>query len=126
MDENKYEVSDEEMASLAQTIREILYNDEPEIEQPVINTDFGDGFDAEAFMKMPLPDRFHAYMVSEMCSEENYQEAMRNNGYNYLPMLYRIKKEIPGEFYAYFHDLLHEQEYEYYHKKYLESLNGMV
>lgn len=100
--------------------------DEPETDPSTINTAFGDGFDAEAFMKMPLPDRFHVYMVREICSEEDYQEAMRNNGYDYLPMLYRIKKEIPGEFYAYFHDLLHEGEYDYYYKKFLQSLNGIV
>lgn len=103
-----------------------LQEEELEIDPSTINTDFGDGFDAEAFMKMPLPDRFHAYMVREMCSEEDYQEAMRNNGYDYLPMLYRFKKEIPGEFYAYFHDLLHEEEHEYYHKKFLDSINGML
>ncbi len=103
-----------------------LDEEEPVIDPSTINTDFGDGFDADVFMKMPLPDRFHAYMVREMCSEEDYQEAMRNNGYDYLPMLYNIKRELPGEFYAYFHDLLHEEEYEYYHKKFLESLNGMV
>lgn len=91
----------------------------------MINTEFGDEFDAEAFMKMSLPDRFHAYMVREMCSEEDYQEAMRNNGYDYLPMLYRIKREIPGEFYAYFSDSLHDEERDYY-KKFIQALNGIV
>lgn len=103
-----------------------LDEEEPGIDITALNTDFGGDFDAEAFMKMPLPERFHAYMVRELCSEEDYQEAMRNNGYDYFPMLYRIKKEIPGEFYAYFHDLLHEEEHEYYHKKFLESLNGII
>ena len=59
------------------------------------NANYCDDFDAEAFMQMSLPDRFHSYMVREICSEEDYQIAMRNNGYDYLPMLYRIKKEIP-------------------------------
>lgn len=103
-----------------------LDEDASKIDPSAINTDFGDGFDEEAFMKMSLPDRFHAYMVREMCSEEDYQEAMRNNGYDYLPMLYNVKRKMPGEFFAYFHDLLHEEEYEYFHKKFLESLNGMV
>ena len=103
-----------------------LDEEEPDIVPSTINTDFGDDFDAEAFMKMPLPERFHSYMVRELCSEEDYQEAMRNNGYDYLPMLYRIKKEIPGEFYAYFHDLLHKEEHDYYYTKYLESLNGII
>lgn len=103
-----------------------LDEEDLDIDPSSINTDFGDGFDAEAFMKMPLPDRFHAYMVRELCSEEDYQEAMRKNGYDYLPMLYNIKREIPGEFYAYFHDLLHEKEHEYYYTKYLESLNGLI
>ena len=97
-----------------------------EIDPSMINTNFSDEFDAEEFMDMPLPERFHVYMVREMCSEEDYQEAMRNNGYDYLPMLYRVKKEIPGEFYAYFHDLLHEKEHEYYYNKFLQSLNGIV
>lgn len=91
-----------------------------------VNTDFGDGFDSEKFMRMPLPERFHAYMVREICSEEDYQEAMRNNGYDYLPMLYNVKKELSGEFYAYFNDLLHDGEREYYHRKFIESINGMI
>lgn len=98
---------------------------------PLINpemdyTDINDCFDAEAFMQMSLPDRFHVYMVREMCSEDDYQEAMRNNGYDYLPMLYRIKKEIPGEFYMYFYDLLHEEEHDYYYNKFLQALKGIV
>lgn len=95
-------------------------------EEPEINIDFGDGFDAKAFMKMSLPERFHAYMVREMCSEDDFQENMRKNNYDYLPMLYRVKQELPGDFYAYFHDLLHEKEIDFYHKKYLEVLNGMI
>lgn len=91
-----------------------------------VNPDFGDEFDAEAFMKKSLPDRFHAYMVREICSEENYQEAMRNNGYDYLPMLYKIKRELPGEFYTYFHDLLHEKEHDFYYNKFLQSLKGII
>lgn len=92
-----------------------------------INTEFGDdGFDAEAFMQLPLPERFHAYMVREICSEEDYRTAMDNNGGDYLPMLYHIKKEMPGEFYAYFHDLLDEREQDYYHQKFIQSLHGIV
>ena len=103
-----------------------LDEEELEIDPSTVNTNFGDGFDAEAFMKMPLPDRFHAYMMRELCSEEDYQEALRNNGYDYLPMLYNLKRGMPGEFFAYFHDLLHEKKYEYYHKKFLESFNGII
>lgn len=98
----------------------------PAIDPSAINTDFGDGFDAGAFMQLPLPERFHAYMVREICSEEDYQTAMDNNGGDYLPMLYRIKKEIPAEFYAYFHDLLDEREQDYYHQKFIQSLHGIV
>lgn len=85
-----------------------------------------EGFSPEAFMQMSLPDRFHAYMIREFCSEEDYCEMMRNNGYDYLPILHRIKQEIPGEFYAYFHDLLHEKEESFYYKKFLDSLHGIV
>lgn len=95
-------------------------------EEPEVNTDFGDGFDAKAFMAMSLSERFHAYMVREMCSEDDFQENMRKNNYDYLPMLYRVKQELPGDFYVYFHDLLHEKEIDFYHKKYLEALNGMI
>ncbi len=98
----------------------------PAIDPSSINTDFGDDFDAEAFMQLPLPERFHAYMVREICSEEDYQAAMDNNGGDYFPMLYRIKKEMPGEFYAYFHDLLDEREQDYYHQKFIQSLHGIV
>ena len=110
------------VASVTQSDDEVL----PAIDPSSVNTDFGDGFDAEAFMQLSLPERFHAYMVREICSEEDYQEALRNNGYDYLPMLYNLKREMPGEFFAYFHDLLHEKEYEYYHKKFLESFNGII
>lgn len=83
-------------------------------------------FDPEAFMAMTLPERFHAYMVREMCSEEDYQVMMSNNGYEYLPMRYRIKKEIPAEFYAYFHDLIHEEENEDFYNKFIQSLHGVI
>lgn len=82
--------------------------------------------EAKEFMESPLPERFHKYMVTEICSEEDYQECMRRNNYNYLPMLQRIKQEIPAEFFAYFHDLLCDEEYEAYQKKFLDSLRGIV
>lgn len=81
--------------------------------------------EAEEFMQMPLAERFHIYMVNEICSEEAYQSWIRKNNYDYFPMLSRIKNELPKEFYAYFHDLLHEEERNYYHQKYLRFINGI-
>lgn len=82
--------------------------------------------EAKDFMESSLPERFHKYMVTEICSEEDYREYMINNNFNYLPMLQRIKEEIPAEFFAYFHDLLCEEEYETYEKKFIDSLSGIV
>lgn len=78
--------------------------------------------EAIEFMNSPLPERFHKYMVTEICSEEDYQECMRNNRYNYLPMLQRIKEQIPAEFYVYFHDLLCEEEYQWYYEQFKKSI----
>lgn len=83
-----------------------------------------DEFEMEAFMTMSLPDRFHAYMVLQMCDEEDYQEMIESNHGDYLPLLYQIKKELPEEFFIYFSDLLHELEYDYYKRKFIEAMQG--
>lgn len=66
--------------------------------------------EAKEFFNLPLPERFHRFMVEELMSEEDYQETMRKHEYNYLPILDYIKKKMPAEFYAYFNDLLTIEE----------------
>ena len=55
--------------------------DEPETDPSTINTAFGDGFDAEAFMKMPLPDRFPATHVKtpQEISREKHRTSRPKN-----------------------------------------------
>ncbi|QFQ13275.1 hypothetical protein C7Y71_009800 [Pseudoprevotella muciniphila] len=82
--------------------------------------------EAKEFMKKPLPERFHIYMISEMCDEDGYNEMMKNNNYNYLPILQQIKEKLPAEFFAYFNDLLIEEEYDKYFDAFKKALGGMV
>lgn len=78
------------------------------------------------FFSLPLPERFHRYMVEEMMSEEDYQIAMRKNGYDYIPILYRIKNELPDEFYMYFNDLLMDEELPKYEAAFNRKMQGLV
>lgn len=66
--------------------------------------------EATEFFNLPLPERFHRFMVEELMSEDDYQEMMRKHEYNYLSILDYIKKKMPAEFYAYFNDLLTIEE----------------
>lgn len=81
--------------------------------------------EAKEFMSLPLPDRFHRFMVKEICSEEAYREWIRDNAYNYLPTLQRVKEDLPVEFFAYFHDLLCDEDYDIYQRKFMTSLGGL-
>ena len=65
-------------------------------------------------------------MIAEMCSEEDYDEMMANNDYNYLPILQRIKENLPVEFFAYFNDLLCEEEYDDFYSKFKKALLGGI
>lgn len=78
--------------------------------------------EAKEFMSKSLPERFHDFMLMEMCDEDGYNEMMRNNDYNYLPILQRIKQEMPAEFYAYFHDLLCDEEQDKYERVFFRTL----
>ena len=53
--------------------------------------------EAKEFMAKPLPERFHIFMLSEMCDEAGYEEMMRNNDYNYLPVLQQVKEKMPKQ-----------------------------
>jgi hypothetical protein len=48
--------------------------------------------EAKEFMSKPLPERFHDFMLLEICDEQGYVEMMKNNRYDYLPILQRIKE----------------------------------
>lgn len=76
--------------------------------------------EAKEFMAKPLPDRFHQFMVSEICNEDEYLAMMKKNDYDYLPILHRIKKELPEMFFAYFNDLLMSEEFDIYQKRFME------
>lgn len=78
------------------------------------------------FFSLPLPERFHRYMVEEMMSEDDYQIAMQKNGYDYIPILYRIKNELPDEFYMYFNDLLMDEELPKYEAAFNRKMQGLV
>jgi hypothetical protein len=78
------------------------------------------------YFSLPLPERFHRYMVEEMMSEEDYQIAMQKNGYDYIPILYRIKNELPDEFYMYFNDLLMDEELPKYEAAFNRKIQGLV
>ena len=80
--------------------------------------------EAKEYMAKPLPERFHDFMLMEMCDEDGYNEMMRQNHYNYLPILQRIKEQMPTEFFAYFHDLLSDEEYDKYQQAFTRSLLG--
>jgi len=80
--------------------------------------------EAREFMSKPLPERFHDFMLAEMCDEDGYAEMMRNNNYNYLPILQEIKNKLPVEFFTYFHDLLCDEEYDRYYQASLRALQG--
>lgn len=77
--------------------------------------------EAKEFMSKPLPERFHQFMLREICDESGYQDLMNRNEYNYLPVLQDIKNKLPVEFFAYFHDLLCEEEYDKYEKEFINS-----
>lgn len=81
--------------------------------------------EAKEFMAKPLPERFHIFMLSEMCDEAGYKEMMRNNDYNYLPILQRVKEQMPAKFFTYFNDLLCDEEYDKYYQSFIRSLYGM-
>ena len=81
--------------------------------------------EAKEFMAKPLPERFHIFMLSEMCDEAGYEEMIRNNDYNYLPVLQQVKEKMPVEFFAYFNDLLCEEEYDKYNQAFMRSLYGL-
>lgn len=81
--------------------------------------------EAKEFMEKALPERFRIFMLHEMCGEEDYEEMMRNNKFQYLPILQQIKVKMPALFYAYFHDLLCEEEYERFQQAFMRSLGGM-
>ena len=61
-----------------------------------------------------------------MMSEEDYQIAMQKNGYDYIPILYRIKNELPDEFYMYFNDLLMAEELPKYEAAFNRKIQGLV
>lgn len=61
-----------------------------------------------------------------MMSEEDYQIAMQKNGYDYIPILYRIKNELPDEFYMYFNDLLMDEELPKYEAAFNRKIQGLV
>ena len=77
--------------------------------------------EAKEFMSKPLPERFHQFMLMEICDESGYQDLMSRNEYNYLPVLQDIKNKLPVEFFAYFHDLLCEEEYDKYEKEFIKA-----
>lgn len=82
--------------------------------------------EAKEFMAKPLPERFHDFMLSEICDESGYMEMMLNNDYNYLPILQRVKEQMPAEFFAYFHDLLCDEEYDKFNQAFMQSLYGLA
>ena len=82
--------------------------------------------EAKEFMSKPLPERFHDFMLLEICDEQGYVEMMKNNRYDYLPILQRIKEQLPAQFYAYFNDLLCDEEYDYYKNAFIKSLNSLI
>lgn len=76
------------------------------------------------FFNLPLPERFHRFMVEELMCEEDYQETMRKHEYNYLPILNYIKKKMPAEFYMYFNDLLTDEERPKYEGTFRKLMSG--
>lgn len=82
--------------------------------------------EAKTYWSKPLPERFHIFMVNEICSEEEYQIGIKRKNYNYLPLLQAMKEDMPGLFFAYFKDLLHEEEYEDFNDELHKMVFGKV
>lgn len=82
--------------------------------------------EAKDFMSSTLPQRFHKFWLEEMGNEDDFQEMMRYNKYNYLLILADIKQKMPVEFYAYFHDLLCDEEKDKYEQAFLNALQGKI
>ncbi|GEM_PF-4343927 len=77
---------------------------------------------AKRFMSLPLPDRWKIYACREMWTEDRYDEEMKKRNYDYLPLLLMLKQRLPGEFFAYFNDLLCDEEYNSYYRQFAESM----
>lgn len=77
---------------------------------------------AKRFMSLPLPERWKIYACREMWSADRYDEEMKKRNYNYLALLLMLKQRLPGEFFAYFNDLLCEEEYDWYYKQFNKSI----
>lgn len=82
--------------------------------------------EAKDFMNSTLPERFHRFWLEEFGDEDSYVEMIRNNDYNYLPFLQQVKEKLPVEFYAYFHDLLCDEEQDKYEQLFLNALQGII
>ena len=82
--------------------------------------------EAQEIMNSPLPERFHRFWLEEMGDENSYVEMIQNNSYNYLPILQQVKEKLPVEFYAYFHDLLCDEEQDKYEQLFLNALQGKI
>lgn len=77
-------------------------------------------FDENEFEGLSMGERLRDYGVMRF-GEDGYAEVMAECGFDYLNMLQRIKRERPGDFYRYFHDLLHRRELDAFRRRYLED-----
>lgn len=82
--------------------------------------------EAQDFMSSPLPERFHRFWLEEFGDEDSYVKMIQNNHYNYLPILQQVKEKLPVEFYAYFHDLLCDEEQDKYYQIFNDAILGKI
>ena len=68
------------------------------------------GITPEEYFRLPLPERFRIFMLEEMCDEEKYRQMMKLHNNAYLPILEKLRIEMPDLFYIYFNDLLPIEE----------------
>lgn len=80
----------------------------------------------QEFFDFSLPVRFHLYWLLEMGTEGSYQNSMSQNKYNYFHILQMVKDRMPAEFYAYFNDLLMDEERDKYEAIFMRNLNGKL
>ena len=71
---------------------------------------FNNGITPEEYFRLPLPERFRIFMLEEMCDEEKYRQMMKLHNNAYLPILEKLRLEMPDLFFLYFNDLLPIEE----------------
>lgn len=78
-------------------------------------------YDEDEFAGLRISDRVRDYMDMRFGAEE-YERALERAGYDLLALIVEIKRERPGDFYRFFHDLLHEREIERFRREYNDML----